>query len=213
MAGFVHEAVEVMRSRSFVLGLLAAGAVFANGMRAANAQDTDVDNPPPKKRGVGERPQLAIGADFGFAHYSRIEGDSDVGLGPSWQLRVGAQVRPWLSVDARYMGARHESLGALVAHAGSIEPRFSIPWKRIRPYASIGVGLYSVYAYDADGDAIVKPDPALQLPTSLGLEVMVLDRLGLQAEGSYRFLFDRAWPEEFARTQIWNGNLGARVYF
>ena len=213
MADFVHWAVEVMRSIRFALGWLAAGLVCAGGMRAAHAQDAEVDNPPPKKRGVGEGPQLALGADFGFAHYSRVEGDSDVGLGPAWQVRVGAQVRPWLSIDGRYMGARHSSLGSLVAHAGSIEPRFSIPWKRIRPYASIGVGLYSVFAYDAEGDAIVKPDPALQLPTSLGVEVMLLDRLGLQAEGSYRFLFDKVIPDEFARTQMWAANLGARVYF
>jgi hypothetical protein len=185
----------------------------AMGAGTAHAQDADTKQPPPQKRGVGARPQLAVGADLGFAHYSRIEGDSDVGLGPAWQVRAGAQVLPWLSIDGRYMGARHEALGSLVAHAGSIEPRFSIPWKRIRPYASIGLGLYSVYAFDADGDAIVEPDPALQLPTSLGVEVMLLDRLGVQAEGSYRFLFDKVVPEEFARTQMWNGSLGARVYF
>lgn len=214
VAGFLHGPTEVMRSLHFALGLFVAGLVSGAELRLARAQDTDVDNPPPpKKTGPGAHPQLAVGADFGFAHYSRIEGDSDVGLGPSWQLRAGAQVLPWLSIDGRYMGARHEALGSLVAHAGSIEPRFSIPWKRIRPYASIGVGLYTVYAYDADGNAIVKPDPALQLPTSLGLEVMVLDRLGIQAEGSYRFLFDKVIPEEFARTQIWSSNLGARVYF
>ncbi|MEJ7735035.1 MAG: hypothetical protein WKG00_38330 [Polyangiaceae bacterium] len=202
-----------MRHRSIAGGLVVGAMLCAAGLRAANAQDADVDNPPPRKRGVGERLQLAIGADLGFAHYSRIQGNSDVGLGPAWQVRVGAQVRPWLSIDARYMGARHDAVGSLMAHAGSIEPRFSIPWKRIRPYASIGLGLYSVYAYDADGNAIVEPDPALQMPTSLGVEVMLLDRLGIQAEGSYRFLFDKVVPEEFARTQIWNGTLGARVYF
>ncbi len=91
-------------------------------------------------------------------------------------------------------------MGALMAHAASIDPRFSIPWRRLRPYASVGVGMYTVFAYHADGHAIVTPDPALQLPASVGLEVLIRERVGLEAEESYRFLFDKAIPEDFART-------------
>jgi len=197
--------------------LAAIAAVVASASITAAAQGPDTAGEkrkswPPRLR--DDRPQLVVGADFGFAHYGRTEADGDFGFGPSWQARIGAQVLPWLGFDARYFGARHDGIGALVAHGGSLDARFSLPFRLVRPYLSAGFGFYSVTAYDEDGVARVNPDPATQLPASLGVEVLLHEHIGVQAEGTYRFLFDENVPgASFARTQLWGGTLGARAYF
>lgn len=204
--------IRTRRARSVVAAAAVLATVSAPLIARAQGPDTAGERRrEPRVR--DDRPLLAVGADLGFAHYGRTEGDEDFGFGPAWQARIGAQVVPWLSIDARYFGARHDGIGYLVAHAGSLEARLSIPL-RVRPYLSGGVGWYTVTAYNEDGDALVAPDPAMQLPASLGVEVMLHERIGVQAEGTYRFLLDRNVPDAgFARTQLWGGTLGGRAYF
>jgi len=160
------------------------------------------------------RPQLALGVDLGFDRYAAAQAGGDFGFGPAWQVRVGAQLHPVISIDAHYFGTRHEGVvGSMVAHGFSFEPRVSIPL-RIRPYLSTGFGWYTVTAY-RNGEAIAEAPLALQVPVSLGAEWLLRSRIGLQAEGTCRILLDQGSVDGayFARTQLWGGSLGARAYF
>jgi hypothetical protein len=56
------------------------------------ASDARTDASSPISSRIGERVQLALGADLGFADYGRTDGDGDVGFGPAWHLRVGLQL-------------------------------------------------------------------------------------------------------------------------
>jgi hypothetical protein len=194
--------------------LSAAAVLLASGLAHADARDEgDGGGEGGPVRLRRDRPQLAVGVDVGLDRYTAAHAGDDLGFGPAWQVRIGAQLHPVVSIDARYFGTRHELSGALLAQGFSFEPRISLPL-RVRPYLSTGVGWYTVTAYRGDV-AIVQAPVAIQLPISLGAEYLLNARVGLQAEGTYRILLDQGAVDGayFARTQVWGGTLGARAYF
>lgn len=98
-------------------------------------------------------------------------------------------------------------------HAEAIEARVSLP-TTVRPHLSVGVGRYAVAAYDSQGNRRVSPDAAATIPVSAGMETLVNDSVGLEAEGTYWLLFAHGEPgRAIALASLWSATLGGRAYF
>lgn len=160
-----------------------------------------------------DRPQLVLGVDGGAARFARIDGATDLGFGPLVELRVGAQLFPWVALGARCAVTRHTNRGSLVSHAEVFEARLSLPLA-LRPHLALGFGRYDVTAYDSDGNQRVAPDAAAAIPASIGVEKLLTSTLGIQLEGTYWLLFQNDEPSKrVALASLWGATVGGRAYF
>lgn len=196
------------------LALLIAAWIAPRGLLAAERAPESDSRPATLRPGLrAGRPQLVLGLNLGTSGYSRIESAGDFGPGPMTEVRAGVQWTPFLSLDLRGMLTRHESLGSVLVHAEVIEGRLSVPgW--FRPYVAGGFGRYDSAAYSQDGERVAAPRSAAAAPVSAGLEVLVSDTIGLQAEGTYWLLFtDGQATRSVALASLWGATVGGRFYF
>jgi len=158
-------------------------------------------------------PEWVVGAGVGAARYHRIDNGSALGFGPVVDARIGIQLFTWAAVQARFWGMRHESIGSVVMHAESVEARLSYP-ATLRPYVAAGVARYDVLAYDSNGDQAASPDAAGAVPMSAGVEALLDDSLGVQAETTYWLLFGQELSRRHvALASVWGATVGGRYYF
>ena len=199
--------------------LLTCGAAPA----AAHAAPGDRDDAATRDRDDGpqgdhfwHRPRLTAAVGMGAGQYWRGAAGDDWGAGPAWQARLGAQLHPIIGAELRYVGAEHSAGAGLDVDfaAYSLNVRVAIPL-RVRPYLALGAGWYTLEVEEADGDALASPDPALQVPMGLGVEVPVIDRISLEAEVEHRFLASQGAQIEFdpGAMHLWSAGFGARAYF
>jgi Outer membrane protein beta-barrel domain len=128
--------------------------------------------------------------------------------GPSWGLRAGVELLPWLAFEARYVGtyAGLESsvspagtLGFL-ATAGELVARFTAPLPYVHPYILGGIGYYDVAL--AGGAAAKAASPMFSssqvgVPLGFGLDVPLTWHLSVGAEATYHFQLG----ESYSRVQ------------
>jgi hypothetical protein len=117
--------------------------------------------------------------------------------GPSWGVRAGVELLPWLAFEARYVGtyAGLESSVSPAGRSGFSQPRgrsarFTAPLPYVHPYVLGGVGYYDVSL--AGGDAAKAASPLFSssqagIPLGFGLDVPLTWHLSLGAEATYHF--------------------------
>jgi len=104
-------------------------------------------------------PEIMLGADLGGAvmtetgpfGFNKGVGSATEG-GPSWGLRAGVEILPWLGVEGRYIGAYNSAQGSVsptgsvgfFTTAGEAVVRLTAPLPFVRPYIFGGVGYYDL---------------------------------------------------------------------
>ncbi len=159
-------------------------------------------------------PQLYAAADFGGSGmvetgpfgFGKGLGSATT-FGPSWALRGGIDVLPWLGVEGRYVGMYNAatssvspagSLGYLTT-GGEAVIRLILPVPYVRPYAFGGVGIYDnslTGSASARAASALTSNTAPGVPMGIGVEVPLTWHLSVGAEATYHFLIG----ESFATT-------------
>jgi hypothetical protein len=118
--------------------------------------------------------------------------------GPSWGLRAGVELLPWLAFDARYVGtyaglqssvSPAGTLGFLTT-AGEVVARFTVPLPYVHPYVLGGIGYYDVALAGREGAKAASPlfsSAQVGIPLGFGLDVPLTWHLSLGAEATYHF--------------------------
>lgn len=118
--------------------------------------------------------------------------------GPSWGLRAGVELLPWLAFEARYVGtyaglqssvSPAGTLGFLTT-AGEIVARFTAPLPYVHPYILGGVGYYDVTLAGQRAAKAASPlfsSAQAGIPLGFGLDVPLSWHLSLGAEATYHF--------------------------
>jgi hypothetical protein len=118
--------------------------------------------------------------------------------GPSWGLRAGVELLPWLAFEARYVGtyaglqssvSPAGTLGFLTT-AGEIMARFTAPLPYVHPYILGGVGYYDVALVGGDAAKAASPlfsSDQVGIPLGFGVDVPLSWHLSLGAEAAYHF--------------------------
>jgi hypothetical protein len=118
--------------------------------------------------------------------------------GPSWGLRAGVELLPWLAFEARYVGtyaglqssvSPAGTLGFLTT-AGELVARFTAPLPYVHPYVFGGVGYYDVAL--TGGQAAKTASPMFSssqpgIPLGFGFDVPLSWHLSVGAEAAYHF--------------------------
>ena len=118
--------------------------------------------------------------------------------GPSWGVRAGVELLPWLAFEARYVGAYTglqssvSPAGALgfLTTAGEIVARFTAPLPYVHPYVLAGVGYYDVALKGGDAAKAASPlfsSSQVGIPLGVGLDVPLTWHVSLGAEATYHF--------------------------
>ena len=128
-------------------------------------------------------------------------------FGPSWALRGGIDVLPWLGFEARYVGM-YNAVTSSVSPAGSLSYlttggeaaiRFILPVPYVRPYVFGGVGIYEnslTGSASARAASAMTSNTAPGIPMGIGVEVPLTWHLSVGAEATYPYLLG----ESFATT-------------
>jgi len=118
--------------------------------------------------------------------------------GPSWGVRGGVELLPWLAFEARYVGAYAGlqssvspagTLGFLTT-AGEIVARFTAPLPYVHPYVLGGVGYYNVALTGGDAAKAASPlfsSSQVGIPLGVGVDVPLTWHVSLGAEATYHF--------------------------
>lgn len=125
--------------------------------------------------------------------------------GPSWGARVGADLLPWLGVDAHYIGMNNQVHGAAVSTAGgtgllttgaTLEVRFIAPLPYVQPYAIVGGGVYHTALTGNDAaqaNSQLYSGTSWGMPLGVGLNVPIQDGVSVGAEAVYHRLFGESY--------------------
>ncbi len=132
---------------------------------------------------------------FGFGNGTGSVTDA----GPSWGVRAGVELLPWLTLEGRYAGM-YNGAQAQVSPAGTVGfltsaadavAMFTAPLPYVHPYVLGGVGYYAV---SLTGSATAKAATPLlsssqpAIPMGVGVDVPLSSHLSVGAEAVFHFL-------------------------
>jgi hypothetical protein len=178
--------------------------------RAARAEQTSREEAvllrQRRARGGGPgwfQPRLAVGVEGGVGAWTEdFHFDNGIGrgawAGPSWGARLGADLLPWLGVDARYLGFYNNGVDArtngasLVTNAGLATVRLIAPIPFVHPYIFSGIGVYGTSVVGSATDrqtTNLRANLSPGVPFGVGVEVPVGRVLTLGGEATYHRLF------------------------
>jgi opacity protein-like surface antigen len=156
-------------------------------------------------------PEIMLGADFGLSAMTEtgpfglnkgVGGATEAG--PSWGVRAGVEILPWLGVEGRYVGM-YNSIQASMSPAGSVGfvttggeavLRLTAPLPFVRPYVFGGVGYYDVSLAgpsNAQAGSVFHSSSQPGLPIGFGLDVPLTWYLSLDAEATYHYLIGESF--------------------
>lgn len=137
--------------------------------------------------------QGAIEVESGVSGFTHGLGES-FHLGPTWQVRGGVMVLPWLGFDANYSGAsnagRSERLGpgvSLLSTDVFSSVRFVAPLSVVSPYVFAGPG-WSWNTVSTRGESAVRleDDDGPQVVMGGGIDFELTPLLAVGLEGTYQ---------------------------
>jgi hypothetical protein len=156
-------------------------------------------------------PRLFFGIDLGVAKMNEsgpFGFDTGVGTiteaGPSWGVRVGVEVLPWLAFEARYLGvyaaARASasttgSVGLLTTGAEGVV-RLTAPLPFVHPYVFGGFAYYDVAlsgSSEAKAGSVLFSSSQPGVPIGFGLDVPLTGHLSVGAEATYHFMLGEVY--------------------
>ena len=159
-------------------------------------------------------PLISFGLDGGIATFS--QGVSRAAHpGPSWGARVGLELLPFLTVEARYFGSYHATRDS-VAGAGiglltqGTAATVRLTWRGlpyVQPYLFGGAGIYyvSVVGNDASSQATpLRGSPSFAIPAGLGVDVPLNRHFTIGGEATYHALLHENLS---SRPELSNGDL------
>lgn len=203
-----------------------AYATTAVSTTTITSAEPQVAMPKPKSCGLINHackvPHFTLAVDGGAAAFNE-SGPLGFGTGtgavtsggPSWGVRVGAELLSWLAVDAHYMGMSNSGRGAatpngdvrLLTSAVTGEVRFTAPLPYVHPYVYGGAGVYSTSVTGDDSAQAASPmhgSTEFGVPMGAGIDVPIKDGISAGAEVTYH----RFFGEEFSGTEeIGGGDL------
>jgi hypothetical protein len=118
--------------------------------------------------------------------------------GPSWGLRAGVEIFPWLGVEARYMGTYNPVQGSFsptggvgfLTTAGEVVVRITAPFPFVRPYMFGGVGYYDVALVGSSTARAGSPFHSSSqpgVPVGFGFDVPLTWYLSVDLEAGYHW--------------------------
>ncbi len=150
-------------------------------------------------------PEIMFGADFGVSAmtetgpfgFNRGVGSATL-AGPSWGVRAGIEVLPWLGLEGRYVGM-YNSVQGPMSPAGSVGflttggeavLRLTAPFRFVHPYVFGGVGYYDIALAGGSGaqaGTVFHSSSQPGIPMGFGVDVPLTWYLSLDAEATYHF--------------------------
>jgi outer membrane protein with beta-barrel domain len=150
-------------------------------------------------------PEIMLGADFGVSSmtetgplgFGKGVGSATV-AGPSWGVRAGVEVLPWLGLEGRYVGM-YNSAQSSVSPAGSIGflttggeavLRLTAPLPFVHPYIFGGIGYYDIAltgSSTAQAGSVLHSSSQPGIPLGFGLDVPLTWYLAFDVEATYHF--------------------------
>jgi len=156
-------------------------------------------------------PTLVFGVDLGVSKMNEsgpFGFDTGVGTvtsaGPAWGVRVGVELLPWLTLEARYVGM-YGPVQSSVSPAGSVGflatggeavVRLTAPLPYVRPYVFGGVAYYDVALVgsgEAKADSVLFSSSQPGIPLGFGFEVPLTWHLSVGAEATYHFMLGESY--------------------
>jgi Outer membrane protein beta-barrel domain len=156
-------------------------------------------------------PALVFGADIGVSKMNEsgpFGFDTGVGTvthaGPAWGVRVGVDLFPWLTLEARYVGM-YGPVQSSVSPAGSVGflatggeavARLTAPLPYVRPYIFGGVAYYDVAlvgSSEAKAASVLFSSSQPGIPLGFGFEVPLTWHLSVGAEATYHFMLGESY--------------------
>lgn len=150
-----------------------------------------------------EGPRVVFGVGIGVSAMNEsgpFGFDNGVGSvtepGPSWAIRIGVEMLPWVAVEASYLGM-YDSARAAVSPGGSVGflttgadavVRLTAPLPYVHPYAVGGAGYYDVTlagSSSATGASVVHSSSQPALVVGFGVDVPLTWHVSVGAEGVY----------------------------
>jgi len=150
-------------------------------------------------------PEIMLGADFGLSAMTEtgpfglnkgVGGATEAG--PSWGVRAGVEILPWLGVEGRYVGM-YNSIQTSMSPAGSVGfattggeavLRLTAPLPFVHPYVFGGVGYYDVAlagSSTAQAGTVFHSSSQPGFPMGFGVDVPLTFYLAVDAEATYHY--------------------------
>jgi hypothetical protein len=112
--------------------------------------------------------------------------------GPAWSLLAGVEIRPWLALEARYLGmydsakASVSSSGGFLGGAGTAVVRVTAPLPYVHPYVFGGIGYYDFHLVGSSASVLHSSSQAA-IPVGIGIDLPLSYHLSVGIEASYNW--------------------------